>query len=118
MHAPEPPVVPDHTGEITSFGVLLARIFWTLVGPLLMLLLLYAIVESGRGWLTVWDIIFLAAIPLLVLTRWIEFRSGAATSATGEATSSADFRRYARMAPPLALAAWVLANVLGNHVFR
>ncbi len=75
--SPEPP-------PIRSVWILGARITWILVGPLLTAAVVYAIIVNGRGWLTGWDALFARLVALMVAGRWAEFRSGAATTATGD----------------------------------
>ncbi|MBI4579743.1 MAG: hypothetical protein HY718_08580 [Planctomycetes bacterium] len=112
------PQVPDHTGtgEITSLSVLAARLTWAFFGPLLLALLTYLIVARGNGWLTPYDAGFGALAGLMVLGRWIEYRSGSATTLTGAEAGGSHFVRYARRFAPLALLVWIAANVLGNYV--
>ncbi len=107
--SPEPP-------PIRSVWILGARITWILVGPLLAAAVVYAIIVNGRGWLTGWDALFAGLVALMVVGRWAEFRSGAATTATGEPATVEHTRRYTRVLVPAAVGVWVAANVLGNHV--
>lgn len=112
--APSPP--PASTPEISSVGVLLARLLWLLIGPIALVMLLYAIVSRGGGWLTPWDVAYLLLVPVVMCARWAEQRSGAATTATGEPALPEHLRRYVRVLAPLALLLWVEANVVANHV--
>ncbi len=107
--SPEPP-------PIRSVWILGARITWILVGPLLTAAVTYAIVVSGRGWLTGWDALYAGLVALMILGRWVEFRSGTATTATGEPATVEHARRYTRVVVPTAACVWIAANVLGNHV--
>ena len=91
----------------SSGVVLLGRLMWFLLGPLLLLFILYAIV-TVEGWFTTWDAAFGVVVALMVGGRWVEQRSGSATTATVE-----HFKRYVRVLLPLAAGAWVAANVLG-----
>jgi hypothetical protein len=116
MAAPAPHNTPPVAGPITSLSVLLARVFWMMMGPMLMLILLYAIVTGGGGWITRWDIVYLIVIPLLVLCRWIDVRSGAASDSNGAVAGPEQLHRYARFVVPLGATLWVLANVFGNHI--
>jgi|GEM_PF-7108197 len=52
----------------------------------------------------------------MILGRWVEFRSGTATTATGEPATVEHARRYTRVVVPTAACVWIAANVLGNHV--
>ena len=112
---PEPTVEPT-TRPIASVTVLLARLMWTFVGPLVLVFTAYKIVSVGNGWLTLWDGLFGAVVALMLGGRWLELRSGAATTMTGQPATAADFRRYGRIVVLTMAGVWIGANVLGNHI--
>jgi hypothetical protein len=86
-----------------------------LLGPMLLLLLVIHILEAGTGWMTLADGLYFAVLVIMILGRWVELRSGQAQTATGEAATAAHFYRYAAGVLILGLAAWIVANFLGNH---
>jgi hypothetical protein len=102
-------------GEIRSVSVLLGRLMWVAFGPIALILITLGIVMQGAGWLTGLDAMFAFVAGLMLLGRWWEQRSGAATRATGEPATAQDFRRFITVFPIVALALWILANLLGNH---
>lgn len=106
---------PEHAGEVGSGAALLGRLMWMVLGPMLMLLITYALVTRA-GWFTPRDAAFGIVVTLMVGGRWVEQRSGAAMTATGEPAGAQHFKRYARILLPLATGVWVTAKVLGNHV--
>ncbi len=108
----------QNPGEINSFWVLGARLTWVIGGPVALLGLTYGIVSSGTGWFTGLDAAFAIVIGLTLLGRWVEYRSGAATTVSGEPTTPAQFRRYVTFLPPVAAGMWILANIIGNHVLK
>jgi ABC-type polysaccharide/polyol phosphate export permease len=103
---------------ITSLAVLGARLTWILLGPLVLLGITWGIVSQGTGWFTGLDAAFAVVVGLMVLGRWVEARSGTATTLTGEPASGAYFKRYVTILLPLAVVVWVAANVLGNHILK
>jgi hypothetical protein len=105
-------------GEISSFSVLGARLTWVLAGPLILLGIAYGIVSHGTGWLTGLDAAFGIVTALMLLGRWVEYRSGSATSLTGEPATQEQFKRYMTALPLLAVAVWIIANIVGNHVLK
>ncbi len=100
----------------TSFGILGLHLLWLLAGPMALGMLLYRIGQSGNGWLTGLDLGVLLVVALMLCARWIDQRSGQATRVDGEPSSWADFRRYVAVMPAVAGAAWIAANVIGNHM--
>jgi divalent metal cation (Fe/Co/Zn/Cd) transporter len=113
-----PESAPVQPREITSFGVLGARLTWVIAGPLAALAIALGIVTSGGGWLTGLDAAFGVVVGLMLLGRWVEHRSGAATAVTGEPATPEQFKRYMTLMPLLAAAVWIVANVVGNYVVR
>lgn len=100
----------------TSFHAILSRVFWMLLGPVVLAILTYTIISKGSGWFTPADFAFLAVLVFLLLARWLEFRGGNALTAFGEPATPIHLRRYALRASALGLAAWVVANLIGNHL--
>jgi hypothetical protein len=103
---------------ISSLAVLGARLTWILLGPLALLGITWGIVSKGTGWLTGLDAAFGIVVGLMLLGRWVEHRSGSATALTGEPATPEQFKRYMTFLPPLAVAVWIIANVVGNHVLK
>jgi hypothetical protein len=103
---------------ITTFGGLFLRAMWFFAGPAALLLTLYGIAHAGSGWATVLDAVFFVVVGLMVWCRWIEQQSGRGTTVYGGASTWADFRRYVKTFLPLAVLAWLAANLLGNHLFN
>jgi hypothetical protein len=93
-----------------------ASVIWLIGGPMLMLLVLMGKVLSRRGWLTALDGVFFLLLAATVACRWIDQRSGFAVTRDGEPSTWDHFRRYLRTIVPTAVAAWVVANVVGNHL--
>lgn len=103
--------------ESNRFSVLGARVTWMALGPMVAMLAAVGIISHGRGWVTYVDAIFAVAVALTLFGRWFEMRFGNAMTASGEPATWGHFRRYVMALIPVAAAAWVAANVLGNHVF-
>lgn len=101
---------------INSIAVLGARITWLFFGPMVAAILLAAIVVRGTGWLTTLDLAFAVVLALMLIGRWVEQRSGAATTYTGEPATRGDFRAYMTWAPLAGAALWTTANIFGNHL--
>ncbi len=93
----------------------LARVFWMMLGPLALAVLGLHIVNSGSGWFTVADFVFLAFLGATILARWVEYRGGDPKTGTGEPATPAHLRRYVLATVLVGLAAWTLANLAGNH---
>lgn len=104
------------TRQISSAFVLGARLTWMGLGPIALVFATFAIVAGGTGWLTALDGFYGIVVGLMLLGRWVEFRSGAATTVTGAPATDSHFRRYLAGLPLVAVGVWIAANTLGNHV--
>lgn len=98
-----------------TLGVVVSRLTWMLIGPLVLFLTTYFILTSGTGWRTVADVVFFVALGAMMLGRWIEFRRGAPQTATGEPATPAHLRRYIAALAIGGPLVWIAANVVGNH---
>jgi len=107
---------PNESGSVTSITVLGTHLFWFAIGPLIMLFILWEISTVGSGWTTVLDAVFFSVVVLMVCCRWLDQRSGQGTTGAGERSTWRDFRRYALTLPMLAVPAWIVANLVGNHI--
>ncbi|MFH0980718.1 MAG: hypothetical protein V2A79_04175 [Planctomycetota bacterium] len=103
-------------GEINSFTVLGGRLTWVILGPFALLLITAGIVTRGGGWFTGLDAAFGVVVGLMILGRWVEQRSGTATTLTGEPATVEQCKRYTAILLLVTAAVWVTANVLGNHL--
>lgn len=106
------------SNETTSTSVALARIFWMVGGPFILLLLAAQTVLSGPGWFTPWDAVFGLTLVAMILTRQHEFRAGDPQKSDGSPANIDDLRRYRFQVIGIGVAMWVIANVLGNHVLH
>lgn len=111
----EPQIEPNPSQSLNSITLVGARVTWTLVGPLVLILLTIGIITSGTGWLTWLDATFGLVVALMIAGRWVEQRSGRAQTATGGPSTMANYRRYVVGLVPFALIVWVIANLVGNH---
>ena len=90
-----------------------ARMFWIMVGPAILLLLLLSIANRGSGWIMPHDIAYLTVLGLVLFARWYEFRENP-TTAAGEPATSADLRKYLLSAAVIGVGLWFAANSFGN----
>ncbi|MEX0641451.1 MAG: hypothetical protein WD468_02055 [Pirellulales bacterium] len=93
----------------------LARLFWMMIGPLLLFILAFANVMNDEGWLTAADIGFFVVLLATVYARWREFRSDDGRTAEGEPATAVEFRRYVVLLVGGGVAVWLVANLLGNY---
>jgi hypothetical protein len=92
-----------------------ARLGWMFLGPMLLLILAFSILNEGGGWFAPRSIAFLGLLAFVVFCRWAEFHAGGATTADGDPATSADIRRYALFAALTGTAIWATANLIALY---
>jgi hypothetical protein len=102
--------------ESTSFLGIVARLFWMMIGPAVLAVLAYNIVNIGSGWLTPVDYGYLAILAAVGLARWFEFHCGNPQTAQGEPATPEHLRRYLLGLFGVGLLIWIVANVVGNYL--
>jgi divalent metal cation (Fe/Co/Zn/Cd) transporter len=103
---------------ISSFAVLGARLTWTAIGPLALVATLWGVASTHKGWLTPLDAVFALVVGLMILARWVEQRSGTATTMTGEPATAAQCKRYTVLLVVIAGVAWIAAKTVGGYLLH
>ena len=96
--------------------VLLCRILWSLLGPMLLMFAAATIVQSGSGWFTADDLLFAVILLGTILCRWADFRYGERTDSYGQPVTVSDLRRYTRIWAMAGVAIWAGANLIGRYL--
>lgn len=100
-----------------SAPVIFGRIFWVMLGPLLLTATgLMIVLQARSGWTTGADITFLVTLILMVLARLAEFSGGHPETATGGTATGKELRRFIAFVLFGGLAFYVLANMLSNYL--
>lgn len=94
----------------TSSISIIARLFWMLAGPATLLLLAFSLAGKKDGWFSSQSIAFLVVLAVVIAARWLDPQTS-----EGEPTTGAHLRMFTATAAGVGLAAWAIANILGNH---
>jgi hypothetical protein len=97
--------------QSTSFRAVFGRLTWMLFGPMLLLLTTTLVVNS-KGLFTIADLAFFLVLGAMAFGRWLEFRSGAPQTATGEPATQQDLRKYVIALGILGLLIWGGATMM------
>lgn len=92
-----------------SNPMLFARMFWALLGPMLMAPALMGIFLRDRDSLGLSDAFFLLIVLGMLIGRWMDYRYGSGKSSTGEPSTHGEFMRYILLVAIGAAAAWLIA---------
>jgi hypothetical protein len=101
---------------VTSFVAVGAHLFWIFAGPAVLALLLIAIALRRTAEFSAVDIAYFLVAGAVLACRWIDQRTGQATTGTGELATWADFRRYAVRLPPASLGIWILVKLVAGFL--
>jgi hypothetical protein len=99
-----------------STRAIAGRLYWTLLGPMMLMLTAIYIAFEGVGWFTFADLVYFILLAGLILARWLEFRGGKPLTDMGEPATWSHFRRYASGVIVFGIILWVLANAVSNGV--
>ncbi|HVC93128.1 MAG TPA: hypothetical protein VND64_05525 [Pirellulales bacterium] len=102
----------------SSLRLLVARLTWMLIGPATLVIIGLKIASAGDGWLTRLDAIFFGVVGMILMARWSELKSGEGRDSFGEPSTIATFPRFVRTFAAVAIAAWTIANIMGNHILN
>jgi hypothetical protein len=95
-----------------SSGLLgLARLFWMVGGPALMLFLAAVMIQKGGGWYAPASVVFLVVMVGVVAIRRLDPHNG-----YGEPSAPEELRQHATVTFGMGLTVWIIANLLGNQL--
>jgi len=114
--ATSPGTSQEPSEQITSASVLGARLTWSFIGPAALLLTSFGIISSGEGWLTKLDILFAVVVVWMLFGRWFDQQKTSDAPTAEGRPAKGPFGRYVGMLLAIAAGAWLVANVLGNHL--
>jgi hypothetical protein len=97
---------------------MLTMMIWLFVGPLAMVLTLVSITQRGTGWATFHDALFFGLLLTSVAARWIDAVNGDPVISGGDAVDTRGARQYTMWVVGAGVAAWVVANAIGNHLLK
>jgi hypothetical protein len=99
------------SNQSTSGFQVFVRVFWMMIGPGILSILALTIAEGHKGWFAARSIAFLVVLIVVTIARRLD-----PLTPDGEPATQGDFRWYTVFTMSLGLAAWIFANLLGNHL--
>jgi len=103
--------MPTPAPEITSISIFLARLCWVIFGPMTLLLVIVGLVSSKEAGLTGLDALYGIVVLLMLAGRWLEQRSAAPKTASGEPATPESFRMYVYILIAVSICAWLGAKL-------
>lgn len=105
-----PPTPPVETPAPTSITAIALRILWMIVGNAALVISGFWILQVRDAFFSVADATYGAAIPLLIVARYLDIARFGGSTAYGEPATMAHWRRYAAAVLGGAVAAWLLLH--------
>ena len=104
-------VPPNQTTvKPTGFAALLARMFWMLIGNVVLVISVVIIATHKEGFFHLTDVVFWVTVALLVLVRYIDIKHLSGFTATDSPATMDNWRRYTTMLLAGSLIAWGIAH--------
>jgi hypothetical protein len=97
-------------------AAVLGRLTWMLFGPFVLFLTICAVLGSGKRLLASADVVYFAALVVMLLGRCLEFRSGHALTAEGAPATAGHLRRYLLRTATIGLTLWIVAIAIRRFV--
>ena len=91
----------------------LLRLFWMIVGNVLLALCAVSVVKGGYSLLGLDDAFYWAVVGCLLAARYVDIQYFQGKTADGDTASMADWRRYAVRIGVLSVGLWVVAHAIG-----
>ena len=96
--------------EYDSASGCLLRVFWMLIGNLILLFCALGIFQNRSGFLGVADAFYWAAVGSLLAARYVDIRYLQGRTAEGNPASLAHWRRYAVLVCAASTTLWLLVH--------
>jgi len=107
-----PSVDRAKSAPVTSPAAILGRLSWMLIGPFGFLLATLGLFSRTSTLVSLVDVTYPAAVAVMILGRYTEFRTGFAVTGTGEVTTRKDLQWHIRTVLLLAVAIGIIALIV------
>lgn len=102
----------------TPVSMLIGHLAWLAVGPISLVGAAIAVLSRKGEWFTPFDLAFPLVIILMVGGRYLEQKTGHATTSTGEPSTWENFERYTKKAIPIVIVVWGLSKLTAMFLLR
>ncbi len=110
--------IDQPTEKYDSVFSLFIRVFWALVGNVILVFTAIVILRhKGEAFHTA-DIVFWGTAAALVLARYIDIKLWGGTTTTSEPVSTAHWRKYAVLLLICSTAVWVISHAINYLVIN
>jgi hypothetical protein len=93
----------------------LMRLFWMMIGNVILLLCAYRITQHQSSVLSIADAFYWTIVGSLLAARYVDIRCFCGTTADGDPATMAHWRRYARGLGVVSTALWLGAHAIAYY---
>jgi len=112
METREPIDGPSEDQQYDPLSGCLLRLFWMLLGNVILLLCVYRISQSRNGFLGLPDLLFWATVTGLLAARYVDIVYFQGQTSQGTPASMSHWRRYATILLGISAGLWIAAHAL------
>ena len=92
----------------------LLRLFWMVVGNVILLFCAYGIIQHPSSLLGIADVFYWAIVGSLLAARYVDIRYFQGTTSDGDPASLADWRRYTVVVVLVTTGLWLVAHAIAH----
>jgi hypothetical protein len=96
--------------ESTNAVGMLLRLFWMVIGNMVLVMVAVSIIENRQTFLSIADILYVVLVPLLIVARYLDIKFFEGATASGEPATIKHWRKYALTTASVAVAVWFAAH--------
>ncbi len=93
----------------------LLRLFWMMIGNVILLLCAYGIIQHRSSVLSTADAFYWAIVGSLLAARYVDIRHLCGTTAEGDPATMAHWRRYATVLGVVSTSLWLGAHAIAYY---
>ncbi|HYW79739.1 MAG TPA: hypothetical protein VE890_09195 [Thermoguttaceae bacterium] len=93
----------------------LLRIFWMMIGNVILACCAFGILQHRSSVLSIADILYWAAVGSLLAARFVDVRHLDGKTAEGSPATMAHWRRYAAALSAASMGIWVVAHAIARY---
>jgi hypothetical protein len=108
------PVDPSKQPSFTPFGGLIMRVYWMIMGHLLVAMLGVAIFMNQIHYRLLLNLLYLVAAVLCIVARFIDIKYYKGQTSDGEPSTMKHWRRYSIFVAAYAVPLWIAIQIFAR----
>ena len=93
----------------------LLRLFWMIIGNVILLSCAYGIVQHHSSFLSLADVLYWVVVGFLLAARYVDIRHLHGTTADGDPATMNHWRRYATIVGVVSAGLWLVSHAMAYY---